>query len=88
MLSDYTAHQDYTDVSRIGMVNDINTALIYEVWKEQVYRPNWPVTGRHGQAAQLAGKGQGGGNFGCKIARVCAECFFLGRMLSISRYQE
>ena len=29
---------------RLGMVNYINTAPIYEIWKEQVYRPDWPVT--------------------------------------------
>lgn len=29
---------------RIGMVNYINTAPIYEVWKEQVRRPDWVVT--------------------------------------------
>ncbi|WP_339133064.1 MAG: menaquinone biosynthesis protein [Candidatus Electrothrix sp. GW3-4] len=29
---------------RLGMVNYINTAPIYEVWKEQVQRPDWPVT--------------------------------------------
>ncbi len=28
---------------RIGMVNYINTAPIYEVWKEQVRRPDWQV---------------------------------------------
>ena len=26
------------------MVNYINTAPIYEIWKEQVHRPDWPVT--------------------------------------------
>jgi chorismate dehydratase len=30
--------------ARIGMVNYINTAPVYEVWKEQVHRPDWPVT--------------------------------------------
>lgn len=29
---------------RIGMVNYINTAPIYEIWKEQVHRPDWQVT--------------------------------------------
>uniref|UniRef100_UPI0040566A90 menaquinone biosynthetic enzyme MqnA/MqnD family protein n=1 Tax=Candidatus Electrothrix sp. TaxID=2170559 RepID=UPI0040566A90 len=29
---------------RLGMVNYINTAPIYEIWKEQVHRPDWPVT--------------------------------------------
>ncbi len=29
---------------RIGMVNYINTAPIYEVWKERVHRSNWLVT--------------------------------------------
>lgn len=28
---------------RIGMVNFINTAALYEVWKETVNRPNWRV---------------------------------------------
>ena len=28
-------------MARIGMVNYINTAPIYEVWKEQVDRPDW-----------------------------------------------
>ncbi len=31
-------------MARIGMVNYINTAPIYEVWKEQVYSPEWLVT--------------------------------------------
>jgi chorismate dehydratase len=31
-------------MARIGMVNYINTAPIYEVWKEQVHRPDWAVT--------------------------------------------
>ncbi|XOF33071.1 MAG: menaquinone biosynthesis protein [Candidatus Electrothrix sp. YB6] len=31
-------------MARIGMVNYINTAPIYEVWKEQVHRPDWLVT--------------------------------------------
>ncbi|RWX46271.1 chorismate dehydratase [Candidatus Electrothrix aarhusensis] len=31
-------------LARLGMVNYINTAPIYEVWKEQVQRPDWPVT--------------------------------------------
>ncbi|MCI5212406.1 MAG: ABC transporter substrate-binding protein, partial [Candidatus Electrothrix sp. ATG2] len=31
-------------MARFGMVNYINTAPIYEVWKEQVHRPDWPVT--------------------------------------------
>ncbi len=31
-------------MARIGMVNYINTAPIYEVWKEQVLRPDWQVT--------------------------------------------
>ncbi|MDU9049149.1 MAG: menaquinone biosynthesis protein [Candidatus Electrothrix sp. Rat3] len=31
-------------MARLGMVNYINTAPIYEVWKEQVHRPDWPVT--------------------------------------------
>ncbi len=30
--------------ARIGMVNYINTAPIYEIWQEQVQRPNWTVT--------------------------------------------
>ncbi|MBW2329001.1 MAG: ABC transporter substrate-binding protein, partial [Deltaproteobacteria bacterium] len=30
-------------MARIGMVNYINTAPIYEVWKEQVDRPDWQV---------------------------------------------
>jgi chorismate dehydratase len=29
---------------RIGMVNYINTAPIYEIWKEQVRQPGWAVT--------------------------------------------
>jgi chorismate dehydratase len=29
---------------RIGMVNYINTAPIYEVYKEQVHRPDWQIT--------------------------------------------
>lgn len=29
--------------ARIGMVNFINTAPLYEVWKEQVKRPDWRV---------------------------------------------
>jgi chorismate dehydratase len=29
---------------RIGMVNYINTAPIYEVWKEEVHRADWQVT--------------------------------------------
>jgi chorismate dehydratase len=28
---------------RIGMVNFINTAPIYEVWKQTVYRPDWQI---------------------------------------------
>jgi chorismate dehydratase len=28
---------------RIGMVNFINTAALYEVWKETVHRPDWQV---------------------------------------------
>jgi len=31
-------------MARIGMVNYINTAPIYEVWKEQVHHPDWQVT--------------------------------------------
>ncbi|MCI5144406.1 MAG: ABC transporter substrate-binding protein [Candidatus Electrothrix sp. AR3] len=31
-------------MARIGMVNYINTAPIYEMWKEQVSRPDWIVT--------------------------------------------
>ena len=31
-------------MARLGMVNYINTAPLYEVWKEQVHRPDWPVT--------------------------------------------
>ncbi|RWX51185.1 chorismate dehydratase [Candidatus Electrothrix marina] len=31
-------------MARFGMVNYINTAPIYEVWKEQVHNPDWPVT--------------------------------------------
>ncbi len=30
-------------MARIGMVNYINTAPIYEVWKEQVHCPDWQV---------------------------------------------
>ncbi len=30
--------------ARIGMVNYINTAPIYEIWQEQVRRPGWAVT--------------------------------------------
>jgi chorismate dehydratase len=30
--------------ARIGMVNYINTAPIYEIWKEQAQRPGWTVT--------------------------------------------
>ena len=30
--------------ARIGMVNYINTAPIYEIWKEQVRQPDWTVT--------------------------------------------
>jgi chorismate dehydratase len=30
--------------ARIGMVNFINTAPLYEVWKETVVNPNWKVT--------------------------------------------
>jgi len=30
-------------MARFGMVNYINTAPIYEIWKEQVHRPDWPV---------------------------------------------
>lgn len=29
--------------ARIGMVNFINTAALYEVWKESVHRPEWQV---------------------------------------------
>ena len=29
--------------ARIGMVNFINTAALYEVWKESVQRPEWQV---------------------------------------------
>lgn len=31
-------------MARIGMVNYINTAPIYEIWKEQVHEKSWPVT--------------------------------------------
>ncbi len=31
-------------MARIGMVNYINTAPIYEVWKEEVHHPDWLVT--------------------------------------------
>ena len=31
-------------MARIGMVNYINTAPIYEIWKEQVHRPDWQVS--------------------------------------------
>ncbi|MFP7756180.1 menaquinone biosynthetic enzyme MqnA/MqnD family protein [Thermodesulfobacteriota bacterium B35] len=30
-------------MARIGMVNYINTAPIYEVWKERINRPDWQV---------------------------------------------
>ena len=30
--------------ARIGMVNFINTAPLYEVWKKTVHRPEWRVT--------------------------------------------
>lgn len=30
-------------MARIGMVNYINTAPIYEMWKEQVHEPDWRV---------------------------------------------
>ncbi len=30
--------------ARIGMVNFINTAPIYEVWRRRVNNPDWPVT--------------------------------------------
>lgn len=30
-------------MARIGMVNYINTAPVYEIWKEQVRRPDWQV---------------------------------------------
>ena len=30
-------------MTRIGMVNYINTAPIYEIWKEQVHEPDWQV---------------------------------------------
>ncbi len=30
-------------MARIGMVNYINTAPIYEIWKEQVLEPDWQV---------------------------------------------
>lgn len=30
-------------MTRIGMVNYINTAPIYEIWKEQVHEPEWQV---------------------------------------------
>ena len=32
-----------TPQARIGMVNFINTAALYEVWKETVHRPHWQV---------------------------------------------
>ncbi|NIA05506.1 MAG: ABC transporter substrate-binding protein, partial [Proteobacteria bacterium] len=31
-------------MARIGMVNYINTAPIYEVWKATINRPDWQVT--------------------------------------------
>jgi len=31
-------------MARIGMVNYINTAPIYEVWKDRINRPDWQVT--------------------------------------------
>ncbi len=31
-------------MARFGMVNYINTAPIYEVWKEEIHRPDWLVT--------------------------------------------
>ncbi|MDP2105990.1 MAG: menaquinone biosynthesis protein [Desulfobulbaceae bacterium] len=31
------------DIVRIGMVNFINTAALYEVWKESVHNPAWQV---------------------------------------------
>jgi len=31
-------------MARIGMVNYINTAPVYEVWKEQSYSPEWLIT--------------------------------------------
>jgi chorismate dehydratase len=40
-------------MARFGMVNYINTTPIYEVWKEQVQRPDWPVT--EAPPAQLNG---------------------------------
>ncbi|MCW5213415.1 menaquinone biosynthesis protein [Desulfobulbus sp. TB] len=40
-------------MARFGMVNYINTAPIYEVWKEQVQRPDWTVT--EAPPAQLNG---------------------------------
>ena len=30
--------------ARIGMVNFLNTAPLYEVWKRTVFRPEWQVT--------------------------------------------
>lgn len=32
-------------MARIGMVNFINTAPIYEIWKERVDRPDWQMIG-------------------------------------------
>lgn len=37
--------------ARIGMVNFINTAPLYEVWRETVVRPDWRVT--EGSPAEL-----------------------------------
>jgi chorismate dehydratase len=31
-------------IARIGMVNYINTAPIYEIWKEDIHEPDWQVT--------------------------------------------
>jgi chorismate dehydratase len=38
-------------MARIGMVNYINTAPIYEIWKERVHPPDWEVI--EGQPSQL-----------------------------------
>jgi chorismate dehydratase len=35
---------DYPVAARIGMVNFINTAPLYEVWKRTVRRPEWQIT--------------------------------------------
>ncbi|MFZ5774557.1 MAG: menaquinone biosynthetic enzyme MqnA/MqnD family protein [Thermodesulfobacteriota bacterium] len=37
-------HAEEPAMARIGMVNFINTAPLYEVWRETVHRPEWRVT--------------------------------------------